>query len=77
MRRWLRTFLVLCRGAGGHDFTVMEVCRKPLMVGVGEILWDLLPAGRRLGGAPANFGFPYRASATTASDARFWTGCRL
>jgi fructokinase len=28
-----------------------------LIVGLGEILWDLLPAGRQLGGAPANFAF--------------------
>ena len=26
-----------------------------LMVGLGEVLWDLLPGGRQLGGAPANF----------------------
>lgn len=26
-----------------------------LILGVGELLWDLLPAGPRLGGAPANF----------------------
>lgn len=25
------------------------------IVGIGEILWDLLPAGKQLGGAPANF----------------------
>jgi len=25
------------------------------IVGVGEVLWDLLPEGRQLGGAPANF----------------------
>lgn len=25
------------------------------IVGLGELLWDLLPAGERLGGAPANF----------------------
>jgi fructokinase len=25
------------------------------IVGLGEVLWDLLPAGRQLGGAPANF----------------------
>ncbi len=24
-------------------------------VGIGEVLWDLLPSGRRIGGAPANF----------------------
>jgi fructokinase len=25
------------------------------LVGIGEVLWDLLPGGRQLGGAPANF----------------------
>ena len=30
---------------------------KPLAVGLGEILWDLFPDGRRLGGAPANFAY--------------------
>lgn len=31
---------------------------KPITcVGLGEILWDVLPAGPRLGGAPANFTF--------------------
>ena len=28
---------------------------KPLVVGLGEFLWDMLPAGKRPGGAPANF----------------------
>jgi fructokinase len=27
------------------------------IVGLGEILWDLLPQGRQLGGAPANFAY--------------------
>ena len=27
------------------------------VLGMGEILWDLLPKGRQLGGAPANFAF--------------------
>src|SRR5687767_810950 len=27
------------------------------VIGVGEILWDLLPEGKSLGGAPANFAF--------------------
>jgi fructokinase len=31
--------------------------RPPVLVGLGELLWDLLPAGRQLGGAPANFAF--------------------
>jgi len=29
----------------------------PLVVGVGELLWDLLPAGKKAGGAPFNFAF--------------------
>ena len=27
------------------------------VVGIGEILWDLLPTGKALGGAPANFAY--------------------
>jgi fructokinase len=27
------------------------------IVGIGEILWDLLPEGRQIGGAPANFAY--------------------
>jgi fructokinase len=27
------------------------------IVGLGEVLWDMLPAGRQLGGAPCNFAF--------------------
>ncbi len=27
------------------------------IVGVGELLWDLLPSGRQMGGAPANFAY--------------------
>lgn len=29
----------------------------PTVVGLGEILWDLLPTGHQLGGAPANFAY--------------------
>jgi fructokinase len=28
-----------------------------IIVGLGEVLWDLLPTGRQLGGAPLNFAF--------------------
>lgn len=28
-----------------------------VIVGMGEVLWDLLPEGRKIGGAPANFAF--------------------
>ncbi len=30
---------------------------KYTVVGVGELLWDLLPSGKQLGGAPANFAY--------------------
>jgi fructokinase len=30
---------------------------RPLIIGLGEVLWDLLPAGKQLGGAPANFAY--------------------
>lgn len=40
--------------ARGH--MMHEPQRKPyLILGIGELLWDLLPEGPRLGGAPANF----------------------
>lgn len=29
--------------------------KKPLVVGVGELLWDIFPTGKRAGGAPVNF----------------------
>ncbi|MCB1133886.1 MAG: carbohydrate kinase, partial [Verrucomicrobiae bacterium] len=28
---------------------------KPKIIGIGEVLWDALPGGERIGGAPANF----------------------
>jgi len=31
--------------------------RTCVAVGLGEVLWDLLPAGKQLGGAPANFAY--------------------
>lgn len=33
----------------------MEGKKKPIVVGIGELLWDLLPTGRKAGGAPINF----------------------
>src|SRR5262249_20096930 len=30
------------------------------IIGLGEVLWDLLPAGKQLGGAPFNFAFHCR-----------------
>jgi len=34
---------------------------EPVAIGLGEILWDLLPSGRQLGGAPANFAYHAQA----------------
>src|SRR5882672_288962 len=31
--------------------------RRHTVVGLGELLWDLLPSGKQLGGAPANFAY--------------------
>ena len=48
-----------------NEVTVIELeaaregfmSESPLMVGLGEVLWDLLPSRRVLGGAPANFAY--------------------
>lgn len=46
------------------------------IVGMGEALWDVLPEGRKIGGAPANFayhvsqfGFPSRVISAVGDDA--------
>lgn len=31
--------------------------RRYKIVGLGEILWDMLPTGKQLGGAPSNFAY--------------------
>jgi fructokinase len=40
---------------------VTEDERKFILVGLGEILWDMLPEGKQLGGAPANFAYHAQA----------------
>lgn len=30
---------------------------KPIVIGIGEYLWDLLPTGKKAGGAPVNFAY--------------------
>ena len=30
---------------------------KNIVVGMGEALWDILPEGKKIGGAPANFAY--------------------
>jgi len=31
--------------------------KKPIVAGIGELLWDVLPTGKQVGGAPCNFAF--------------------
>jgi fructokinase len=45
--------------------------RKGIVVGIGEVLWDILPDGKKIGGAPANFAhhisqFGYNGMAVSA-----------
>ena len=40
------------------------------ILAVGEVLWDLLPNGKQLGGAPANFTYHCRS---LGADARLVT----
>lgn len=30
---------------------------KPIVIGIGEFLWDVLPSGKKAGGAPVNFAY--------------------
>lgn len=40
---------------GIYENTVAMDANRNLVVGIGEVLWDVLPQGKKLGGAPANF----------------------
>lgn len=42
------------------------VHKKRQILGIGGLLWDMLPAGRRLGGAPCNFTFHSQFPDTSA-----------
>ena len=59
-----------------------------IIVGIGEVLWDVFPEGKRIGGAPANFayhmsqfGFDSRVVSAVGEDvlgrgyAIGWSGC--
>jgi fructokinase len=45
----------------------MKPPSKFQILGLGEVLWDLLPKGRQLGGAPSNFAYHARALGANAS----------
>jgi fructokinase len=42
---------------------------QALVVGLGELIWDLLPTGKRLGGAPSNFAYVSRLLGAEAAVA--------
>src|SRR5262245_44053465 len=41
--------------------------KRPFVVAAGEVLWDLLPGGRQLGGAPGNVVLPARSLGAEAA----------
>lgn len=43
--------------------------KKPFIAGIGELLWDVFPEGKRAGGAPVNF-------VCHAVQAGAWPSCR-
>lgn len=43
--------------------------QSPPVVGLGELIWDMLPEGRRLGGAPSNFAYISRLLGAEAAVA--------
>lgn len=38
---------------------------KHFVIGIGELLWDMLPEGKKMGGAPANFAYHINNAACT------------
>lgn len=54
----------------------MNKLKKDIVIGMGEALWDVLPEGKKIGGAPANFayhamqfGFDGRVVSAVGNDA--------
>ncbi len=48
---------VLIQNYSVSDMPTYTSNKSNIVVGIGEVLWDMLPAGKRLGGAPANFAY--------------------
>lgn len=40
-----------------NDLMSDEVKVPAMVVGIGEVVWDMLPEGKKIGGAPANFAY--------------------
>ncbi|HYW80282.1 MAG TPA: carbohydrate kinase [Thermoguttaceae bacterium] len=45
----------------------MNQDKRPVVVGLGEVLWDMLPDGKQFGGAPANFAYHAQALGADAN----------
>ena len=45
---------------------VMKSKNRPIIAGIGELLWDMFPTGKKAGGAPVNFA--YHASVSGAES---------
>jgi fructokinase len=40
-----------------EDANLRDCPSAPIIVGLGELIWDILPGGKQLGGAPTNFAY--------------------
>jgi fructokinase len=56
-RRAGETSMLSKKERGQKEPSEKKLSRKNTVVGLGELLWDLFPAGKQLGGAPANFAY--------------------
>lgn len=56
---WTLNLYNIHKYSGNAVINSIVTGNKPdyLLVGLGEVLWDLLPGGKQLGGAPANFAY--------------------
>ena len=45
---------------------------KPVVVGIGELLWDVFPEVKKAGGAPINF--VYHAASLPIRSSKVWHG---
>lgn len=56
-----------CASARTRQALLEEHTLKFKIVAIGEVLWDLLPTGKQLGGAPANFAYHAHALGADSS----------
>ena len=54
---WLPADLEVIKTVRNHLLPFVKPIDNKIVVGIGEVLWDMLPEGKKLGGAPANFAY--------------------